>query len=95
MGQPHGVIARRGSGFKAADFPPECDCTQVFLTWELPVENANVARALRVDFDMDPSTALLLGDEQIWLNGALAGVCPQSGRWRQSGESSSQYSDAA
>lgn len=84
-GQPHAVIARHGGGFDAADFPADRDCTQVFLTWELPVENAGVGRALRIDFDIDPATALLLGDEQVWRNGAPAGVCPDSGRWRRAG----------
>lgn len=84
-GQPHGVIARRSSGFDAADFPPEDDCTQVFLTWELPIEDADLGRAFRIDLDIDPSTALLLGDGQVWRNGARAGVCPDSGRWCQPG----------
>jgi hypothetical protein len=78
-GQPHAVIARRSGGFDAADFAPERDCTQVFLSWELPIENAHVARALRIDFDTDPSTALQLEEEQVWLNGARACVCPDSG----------------
>ena len=82
-GQPHGVIARGSGGFEAADFPAERDCTQVFLTWELPVEDANLGNALRIAFDIDPSTALLLSDEQVWCNGAQASVCPDSGRWRQ------------
>ena len=81
-GQPHAVIDRRSSsGFNAADFPSERDCTQVFLTWELPIENVNVAHALQIAFDIDPSTAQLLDDEQVWLNGAQASVCPDSGRW--------------
>jgi len=80
-GQPHAVIDRRSTGFNASDFPPEKDCTQVFLTWELPIENTDVARALSVDFDTDPSTALQLSEEQVWLNGARAVVCPESGRW--------------
>ena len=81
-GQPHGVIARGSSGFEADDFPADRDCTQVFLTWELPVEEANVGNALRIAFDIDPSTALLLSDEQVWRNGARASVCPGSGQWQ-------------
>ena len=49
--QPHGVIQRRATedhGFKASDFPPELDCSQVFLTWELPIDNAHVAHALGI-----------------------------------------------
>ena len=82
-GQPHGVIARGSSGFEAVDFPADHDCTQVFLTWELPVEDADLANALRIAFDINPLTALLLEDEQVWRNGARVSVCPDSGRWRQ------------
>ncbi len=81
-GQPHAVIQRGSKGFDAADFAPERDCMQVFLTWELPIEDVHVGRALRVAFDIDPSTALQLDEEQVRLNGAAAVVCPDSGRWR-------------
>lgn len=82
-GQPHAVIKRHGFGFDAADFPPGRDCSLVFLTWELPMENAAVGQALGISFDIDPPTALLLDEEQVWLNGAPASVCPASGRWCQ------------
>lgn len=51
--QPHAVIQRESSsdhGFKASDFPSELDCSQVFLTWELPIDNAYVAQALGISF---------------------------------------------
>lgn len=80
-GQPHGVIRRGNRGFDAADFPPDGDDVQIFLTWELPIEDAHVGRALEVVFDNDPSTALKLNEEQVWSNGAPATVCPESGRW--------------
>ncbi len=80
-GQPHAVIARHRSGFHAADFSPEQDCSQVFLTWELPIENADVAQLLGVTFDTDPSTAARLDEAQIWLNGVPARVRPESGLW--------------
>ncbi|WP_213768418.1 hypothetical protein [Caballeronia sp. dw_19] len=80
-GQPHGVIQRGSSGFNVADFSPDQDYTQIFLTWELPIENAHVGDALGVAFDIDPSTSLQLDEEQVWLNGARAIVCPDSGRW--------------
>ena len=83
--QPHGVIARSSAGFEVADFPPDRDCTQVFLTWELPVEDAHLEHELRIAFDIDPSTALLLADEQVWLNGEKFSVCPNSGRWCRAG----------
>ena len=82
-GQPHGVIARSSDGFKEADFPLEPDLTQIFLTWELPIEQVNVAQLLHITFDTDPATALLLEEEQLWVNGAPASVCPNSGQWRK------------
>ena len=82
-GQPHAVIERRSNGFHMADFPPDRDCTQIFLTWELPIEDINVGNALQITFDIDPSTALQLDDAQVWRNGARASVCPDSGRWLQ------------
>lgn len=79
--QPHAVIERNNQGFHAADFPPVRDCSQIFLTWELSVENANVERALGIEFDVDPATALLLDAGQVWVNGGPAVVCAQTGRW--------------
>jgi hypothetical protein len=81
-GQPHAVIKRGKNGFHVADFPPNRDCTQVFLTWELPIENAAISQAMRVNFDIDRSTAARLEDEQVWVNGVQASVCPNSGKWQ-------------
>jgi hypothetical protein len=80
-GQPHGVIQRGGSSFNVADFAPDQDCIQIFLTWELPIEDAHVGHALKVAFDVSPSTSLQLNEEQVWLNGEAVVVCPDSGRW--------------
>jgi hypothetical protein len=80
-GQAHAVIARHSSGFDMADFSVERDCLQVFLTWELPIENPGVAQALQIAFDIAPATTRLLADAQIQVNGAGATVCPQTGRW--------------
>ena len=80
-GQPHAVIQRGSSGFDVADFPPGPELNQVFLSWELPIEDVHVARALQTVFDIDPAGALLLTEEQVWLNGARARVCPSTGRW--------------
>ncbi len=80
-GQPHAVIQRGSNGFNAADFSPGQDCTQVFLTWELPIEQAQVGQALGITFDIDPPTSLLLTEQQVWWRGARASVCPDSGRW--------------
>ncbi|MGJ7510560.1 hypothetical protein [Variovorax sp. GT1P44] len=81
-GQPHAVARRGSSGFDVADFASDPDCTQVFLTWELPIEDAKVGRLLQVAFDVDPSTSLQLDEEQVWRNGVRVEVCPESGRWR-------------
>ncbi|CAB3807449.1 hypothetical protein LMG28614_06601 [Paraburkholderia ultramafica] len=80
-GQPHGVIQRGSSGFNAAEFAPDRDCIQIFLTWELPIEDPHVGHALKVDFDVAPSTSLQLDSEQVLLNGTPVIVCPDSGRW--------------
>lgn len=80
-GQPHAVIARHRSGFDCADFPSDQDCSQIFLSWELPIEHARVAQALQVDFDTDP--AVLPEEEHVRVNGALVRVCPDSGHWCQ------------
>lgn len=81
-GQPHAVIQRHGTGFDTADFAPATDCTQVFLTWELPIVNTDVARVLGIDFDIELAMALRADEEQVWRKGARAAVCPESGRWR-------------
>jgi hypothetical protein len=83
-GQPHAVIARHASGFDVADFAGKQNCDQVFLTWELPVEDARVSQALHIAFDTDPATALRLEQaqepEQVWYRGAPATVCPRTGQ---------------
>ena len=79
-GQPHGVIPRSSGSFDAGDFPSHQDHTQVFLTWELPIEDVGVGQALRIAFDVE--TARLPHEEQVRFNGLRASVCPQSGLWR-------------
>ncbi len=68
-GQPHAVIARGSCGFDVADFAPGRDCSQLFLTWELPVEHADLGRMLGVVLDTDPLGAAQLDAEQVWCNG--------------------------
>ena len=80
--QPHAVIPRSSGGFNAADFAPDQDCTQVFLTWELPVENAALKRALQIDLDIDAAGCLHADEQAVWLNGEPLTVCPASGQWR-------------
>jgi hypothetical protein len=79
--QPHGVIQRGSGSFRVADFAPDQDCIQIFLTWELPIEDAHIGQALKVVFDIARSTSPQLDEEQVWLNGAPAAVCPETGRW--------------
>ena len=79
--QPHGVVARGSSGFNAADFASGQDASQVFLTWELPIENFDVAQALGLAFDVGFSAPLMGDEEQVWLGDARVSVCPTSGRW--------------
>jgi hypothetical protein len=79
--QPHGVIPRGSTNFDEADFPDGQDCTQLFLTWELPVEDLRVARALDIAFDIAPPTATV-SEEQVWLHGERVSVRPHSGQWR-------------
>ncbi|AMM23964.1 hypothetical protein [Variovorax sp. PAMC 28711] len=81
-GQPHAVVERGTEHFDTADFAPAKDCTQVLLTWELPIEDPRVARALGIAFDTDPSTASQLEEQQVRLDGARVEVCPRSGQWR-------------
>lgn len=79
--QPHAVIPRGSNGFQATDFASDEDLTQLFLTWELPVEAACVAQALGVVFDIDPQRAAGMEDEQVWAGGVRAVVDPASGGW--------------
>jgi hypothetical protein len=79
--QPHGVIQRHSSGFSAAHFPPGQDLTQLFLSWELPIEDTHVGQALGIAFDVTPFALPQPDEEQLWLNGERAVVCPDSGRW--------------
>lgn len=80
-GQPHAVIPRHRSSFDAADFPPSMDCTQVFLTWELPIDQPQVTQALGINFDVDTKAAAALVEEQLQLKGAAVRVCPATGRF--------------
>lgn len=86
--QPHAVVPRGGSAFDAADFANGRDATQVFLTWELPIEHADVARALGVGFDTDPLAASALDEEQVRSGGVRVEVSGASGQWIGDGDSS-------
>ena len=43
-GQTHAVIKRGSRDFNSADFPLGSDCSLVFLTWELPIENSHAEK---------------------------------------------------
>ena len=78
-GQCHAVIPRGGS-FKLQAAKVEADVqtgTQLFLTWELPIEHAQVAQALQIELDTDPLTASRLEEEQLWIGGRRAPVCSE------------------
>lgn len=80
-GQPHAVVPRHSDRFDAADFGPERDALQVFLSWELPIEDARVARVLGIAFDTEPAPSAPQGHAHLRRNGQPASVCPLSGRW--------------
>ena len=81
-GQPHAVVLRGRSDFDAKDFAPPHDRTQVFLTWELPVEAPAIAQVMGIGFDVDGSAADAPDAEGLRLDGAHAVLCPATGRWR-------------
>lgn len=80
-GQPHAVIQRGSSGFDASEFDHGRDVSTVFLSWELPIEDAQIARALGIVLDIDQVTAAALDEAQLRCNGAPAAVCAYTGRW--------------
>jgi len=82
--QPHGVISRDRDSFNEADFTPEQNNAQIFLTWELPIESPAVARALQIEFDIISPTVLPHHEEQVFLDNAPATVDPDSGHWHRS-----------
>jgi len=82
--QPHGVVPRGASRFAEADFPDARDLSQVFLTWELPIEDARVASALGIAFDV-AADAARQDEEQVRGDGVRLGVRPDCGAWEPAG----------
>jgi hypothetical protein len=82
-GQPHAVIPGDRTAFDPTDFPPQRDCSQVFLTWEIPMDNASITQALGIVLDLGTETAptshAQSPEAQLWHRGAAAQVCPRSG----------------
>ena len=66
-------------------FGPGGDRDQVFLTWELPLSDSCVARALGIVVDDAPVAAEEDSGEEgeggLWLDGEPARLCPASGRF--------------
>ncbi|MGH8817679.1 MAG: hypothetical protein ACREX5_13880 [Achromobacter pestifer] len=81
--QPHAVVPRGTNAFQTADFATGEDLTQLFLTWELPIEAECVARVLGVEFDVDTQGAAGLEEEQVWQDQARVVVNPGSGQWEK------------
>lgn len=79
--QAHAVIPRNSTGFDLADFAADHACTQVFLTWELPIENPQIQRALHIDFDIDPAGSQQLDEQKVCLNRRPLIVDPATGQW--------------
>jgi len=79
--QAHALVERSSGKLYRADGHPTPVQTQLFLSWELPIEHAEVQRALHIALDVDPLTASRLEQAQVWLNGAPSRVCPESGQW--------------
>jgi hypothetical protein len=94
-GQAHGVVIRNQTHFAEADFAPSLDRSQVFLTWELPIEAPALADALDITFDTAAATALLLREPQVWHQGGPGDICPHSGRWRPNANTNSPAAAAA
>jgi hypothetical protein len=78
-------VPRDGDRFDAVDFGPGGDRDQVFLTWELPLSDPRVARALGIVVDDAPVAAEEDSGEEgeggLWLDGEPARLCPASGRF--------------
>ncbi|MFJ3461235.1 hypothetical protein [Achromobacter spanius] len=80
--QPHAVIPRHASGYDEADFADAQDLSQLFLTWELPIDDPAVAQALGIQFDIDTAAASRLDEEQVWADGVRVSVDPGIGQWQ-------------
>ena len=80
-GQPHAVVKRGSNSFDVANFGLGQESSQFFLTWELSIEDAQVAHALQIAFDTDPATALQLREAQVRVNGQRVTVNPESGQY--------------
>jgi hypothetical protein len=81
--QSHAVIKRGSSGFDESDFPDEHDCTQVFLTWELPIKNSAISQMLQISLETTLPADIEKCDTLLSVDGSQSIVCPESGQWLQ------------
>lgn len=79
--QPHAIVRHGAQGFDEADFAAAHEPPQVFLTWELPMEDARIQAALGVAFEAPGVPAAQPAADQVWRNGAPLRICPRTGRW--------------
>lgn len=80
-GQPHAVIRRGSASFDVGGFPADEDASQVFLSWEIPIEDRHVATALCITFDISRSDASPLETGQLLRHDRPARLCPATGKW--------------
>lgn len=78
---PHAVVRRGRDKFEPGDFADGQDAALQFLTWEMPIADVHVAKALGIRFDVDPATAGRLDEEQVRLAGTRVRPCPDTGIW--------------
>ena len=80
-GQPHGVIRRGSKGFDVADFAREDDASQVFLSWEIPIEDPLVATALGIRFNVDGNEVHPSDMGALLRNSVPTFLCADTGVW--------------
>ncbi len=80
--QPHAVICRDNTEFHAEHFPSERECSLLFLTWELPLENDLLAQALGIMFNAPTQHGLLVNGQTVELEGRPVRLCPVTGKWQ-------------
>ncbi len=79
--QPHGVVARGSSRFDVSDFSYGPEANQIFLSWELSLDDADLIRTLGIRIFGSPDPARGPSDACISMRGVPVTVCPQSGQW--------------
>lgn len=80
--QPHAIVQQGADSFDAGHFDAAQVPPQVFLTWELPVEQERLAQVLGIRYDVGAAVHGPVTEEQVRRSGAPARVCPSTGRWQ-------------